>query len=78
MRRNPGAVDYLEDVVSLLEERCCHWALYAFREGMYDGYDLELGSDGLPWQYWQALEGGENLVIPRSDTPLFNVIKGRL
>jgi hypothetical protein len=78
MRRNPGAIDYLKDVVSRLEERRYHWAFYAFRENVWDGMDYELGTDGLPWEYWQAQERGENPVPSRSDTPLFDVIKSRL
>jgi hypothetical protein len=77
MRRNAGAIKYLEDVISLLEERHYHWAFYAFRED-WDGYDYELGTEGLPGTYWHVLEQGGNAILPRKDNPLFDVIKNRL
>jgi hypothetical protein len=77
MRRNPGAIHYLEDVISLLEERRYHWAFYAFRED-WDGYDYELGTGGLPWSYWQVFEQEGKAIPPRKDNPLFDVIKNRL
>jgi hypothetical protein len=78
MRRNPGAVNYLEDIISILEDKKYHWAFYAFREDGWDGYDYEIGTGALPWSYWQAQERGEIPIPPRKDNPLFNVIKRRL
>jgi hypothetical protein len=78
MRRNPGAVNYLEDIVSVLEEKKYHWAFYAYREDGWDGYDYEIGNGALPWSYWQAVERGEIPTPPRKDNPLFDVIKRRL
>jgi hypothetical protein len=78
MRRNPGAINYLEDIVSVLEDKKYHWAFYAFREDGWDGYDYEIGTGALPWSYWQAQERGEIPIPPRKDNPLFDVIKRRL
>jgi hypothetical protein len=78
MRRNPGAIQYLDDIVSFLEERQYHWAFYSYREDSWDGYDYELGDGGLPWSYWQAIERRETPILPRKDTELFDIIKKRL
>jgi hypothetical protein len=78
MRRNPGAEQYLSDMVSILEDKKYHWAFYAFREDGWDGYDYETGTKALPWAYWQARERGEFPPPPREDNPLFNVIRTRL
>jgi hypothetical protein len=78
VRRNPGADNYLNDIVSFLEERRYHWAFYSYREDSWDGMDYELGTDGLPWVYWQAIERGEHPEPPRRDNPLFSIIKNRL
>jgi hypothetical protein len=78
MRRNLGAVNYLEDIISILEDKKYHWAFYAYREDGWDGYDYEIGTGALPWTYWQALERGEIPSPQRKDNPLFDVIKQRL
>jgi hypothetical protein len=78
MRRNPGAVHYLEDMISILEDKKYHWAFYAFREDGWDGYDYEIGTRALPWSYWQARERGEFPPPPRENNPLFDIIKKRL
>jgi len=44
MRRNIGAEQYLDDIITLLENRKYHWAFYAYREDGWDGYDYELGA----------------------------------
>ena len=58
MRRNKGVKRYLEDILTLLEDRTYHWAFYSFREDGWDGYDYELGTQNLRWEYWQAIERG--------------------
>jgi len=74
-RRNIGCDQYLADVISVLNKREVHWAFYSFREDEWDGYDYEIGVGGLGWEYWKAKEEGLNLPLPRSDNPLFEVIK---
>jgi aryl-phospho-beta-D-glucosidase BglC (GH1 family) len=74
-RRNVGAVEYLTDVIATLNARKVHWAFYSFREDEWDGYDYEVGTDGLGWKYWQAKEAGEDPEVLRKDNPLFAVIK---
>jgi hypothetical protein len=78
MRRNEGAGQYLEDVITILEDRKYHWAFYSYREDEWDGYDYELGTKGLPWEYWKAKDRGEKPGVPRMDNPLFDIIKKRL
>ncbi len=74
-RRNPGAAAYLADVIGVLNERDLHWAFYSFREDGWDGYDYELGTEGLGAAYWQAKEAGRTPPLFRRDNPLFDVIK---
>jgi hypothetical protein len=74
MRRNKGAEKYLEDVIDLLENQKYHWAFYSFREDGWDGYDYELGTGALPWDYWQAKERGENPGLPRKNNSLFDAV----
>jgi len=75
MRKNDGAVEYLQDIIDFLNQNTFHWAFYSFREDEWDGYDYELGTGDLGWKYWQAKENGENPPLPRKDNDLFKVIK---
>lgn len=77
-RRSPGCAAYLEDVLQLVEGQGAHWAVYAWREDAYDGYDYELGDKALPWQYWQAQEQGKPYALPRGNTPQWQPIARRL
>ena len=77
MRRNEGATKYLEDILDFLNKNKFHWAFYSFREDEWDGYDYELGTEALGWDYWQAVERGENPPKPRKDNDLFDVIKSQ-
>ena len=74
-RRNQGCKEYLTDVIAVLNSHGLHWAFYSFREDEWDGYDYEIGSDGLGAAYWQAKEAGQNPQVPHRDNPLFSVIK---
>ena len=74
-RRNQGCDLYLADVISILNQHGVHWAFYSFREDEWDGYDYEIGVGGLGWKYWSAKEEGLNPTPPRTDNPLFDVIK---
>ena len=74
-RRNPGCGDYLADVVSVLNSQRWHWAFYAFREDGWDGMDYEIGTEPLPWAYWQAVDAGKTPEPPRRDNKLFDVIR---
>ncbi len=74
-RRNIGCQEYLSDVISILNSHCVHWAFYSFREDEWAGYDYEVGTVGLGWDYWKAKEAGQNPEVPRKDNALFNVIK---
>ena len=75
MRRNDGAIPYLQDIIEFLDRNNFHWAFYSFREDEWDGYDYELGTEGLGWKYWQAKERGENVQLPRKNNELFNIIR---
>jgi len=75
MRKNKGAEKYLQDIIDFLNLNEFHWAFYSFREDAWDGYDYELGTEGLGSKYWDAKEKGENPPLPRKDNELFEVIK---
>ncbi len=75
MRRNDGAVPYLQDIINFLNRNKFHWAFYSFREDEWDGYDYELGAEALGWKYWQAKEKGENVPLPRHNNALFDIIR---
>ncbi|WP_218044231.1 glycoside hydrolase family 5 protein [Kiloniella majae] len=78
MRRNKGCAQYLRDVIDVFDENETHWAFYSFREDEWDGYDYEVGTGGLPWDYWKAVDRGEKPEVPRSDTDIFLTIKSKL
>jgi hypothetical protein len=75
MRKNDGADTYLEDMVNFLNRNKFHWAFYSFREDEWDGYDYELGTEGLDREYWQAKERGENVLMPRRNNSLFEIFR---
>jgi hypothetical protein len=77
MRRWPDCARYLEDVLRALERDGVHWAFYSFREA-WDGMDYELGTEKLPWQYWQAREQGRPYELKRGPNELFEPILRRL
>jgi hypothetical protein len=77
MRRWPDCARYLEDVLSALDRDGVHWAFYSFREA-WDGMDYELGTEKLPWQYWQAQEQGRPYELQRGPNKLFEPILRRL
>ena len=77
MRRWPDCPQYLEDVLGALDAQHVHWAFYSFREA-WDGMDYELGSDKLPWQYWEAQEQGRPYELKRGPNKVFEPILRRL
>ncbi|MBK5000588.1 cellulase family glycosylhydrolase [Pseudomonas sp. S31] len=78
MRRLPGCRQYLEDVLTVLDQNALHWAFYSFREDNWEGMDYELGSAKVPWRYWQAIEQGAPDPVPRQATNMFEPIRKRL
>lgn len=70
-----GADKYLKDLIEIFNLNNWHWAFYSFREDSWDSMDYELGSDQLSWEYWEAIESGENLDKFRKSNPLFDIIK---
>lgn len=77
MRRWPDCPQYLDDVLTALEQDGVHWAFYSFREA-WDGMDYELGTEKLPWQYWEAVEQGKPYPLKRGPNKLFEPILERL
>lgn len=75
-RRVTGAVDFLDDLVSNLDEREMHWAFYSFRSRSWDGMDYELGTKKLDWKYWQGIEAGKKHedLVQRGKNPLWDVL----
>ncbi len=78
MRRLPGCRQYLEDVLTVLDEQRVHWAFYSFREDSWDGMDYELGQAKVPWRYWQAIDAGQPDPLARQATSAFEPIRRRL
>lgn len=73
-----GAEKYLKHLIEIFNQNNWHWAFYSFREDCWDSMDYELGSGKLSWEYWEAIENGEDLNRFRHDNPLFEVIKADL
>lgn len=78
IRKLPGCKNYLNDVLTVLDQKKYHWAFYSFREDNWDAMDYELGTAKVHWKYWDAMEKGEPDPIKRELTPLFDVIRMRL
>ncbi|EKT4466866.1 cellulase family glycosylhydrolase [Pseudomonas putida] len=78
MRQLAGCKQYLEDVLTVLDQNKLHWAFYSFREDNWDGMDYELGSAKVPWRYWQAIDKGEPDPLVRQATAEFEPIRQRL
>ena len=58
VRTNAGAIDYLRDVIDVLNAHGWHWAFYGFREDGWDAMDYELGTGKPGAKYWDAIEHG--------------------
>ncbi len=43
-----------------------------------DGMDYECGTGKLGWEYWKAVEAGQNPEFPRQANPLWEVLHSRL
>jgi Cellulase (glycosyl hydrolase family 5) len=73
-RTHPGADAWLRDVIRACERHRWHWAFYSFREDTWPAMDYELGPGPLPPGYWQAVEGGRVVELPRRANPLWDVV----
>lgn len=78
VRMLPGCKNYLEDVLTVIDQQKLHWAFYSFREDSWDAMDYELGTEKVHWKYWDAMEKGEPDPIKRKSSPLFEIIQKRL
>ena len=58
VRTNAGAIDYMRDVIDVLNAHGWHWAFYGFREDGWDAMDYELGTGKPGAKYWDAIERG--------------------
>jgi endoglucanase len=78
-RTNTGATQYLDDALSVFNDRGWHWAFYSYREDNWDGMDYELGTAKASAAYWQAIEAGR---MPGPDvyrgSSIFDVIQKHL
>jgi hypothetical protein len=78
-RTTSGLDMYFKDLIEIFQANRWHFAFYAFREDTWDGMDYELGSNKLPWRYWQAIEKGEQPKLKRSShNTVFKVITDSL
>ncbi|SDS17763.1 Cellulase (glycosyl hydrolase family 5) [Paenibacillaceae bacterium GAS479] len=71
-----GADQYMNDLISIFNEKGWHWSFYAYREDTWDGMDYEMGTKSPNWKYWEAIEKGE---LPErnpkdADNPIWNAI----
>jgi len=78
MRKNVGADTYLQDIIEFINRNNFQRTFYSFREDEWDGYDYELGTEGLGREYWQAKERGENVSLPRKNNSLFEYNQARI
>jgi len=79
-RFSKGIEKYFEDLIKIFNQESWHFAFYAFREDVWDSMDYELGTQKLPWSYWQT-EKSKRKIPPalRSEhSPAFQVIKNDL
>jgi hypothetical protein len=80
-RRVGGAATFLRDTIAMIDAAGHHWAFYAYRsDGSWGGMDYELGTGKLGWDYWQAVERGEDpeAFKHRHDNPLWAIIQDGL
>jgi hypothetical protein len=78
-RRVAGVLDYLTDLVAVLDERGWHRAFYAFRpDGAWTDLDYELGTDPVDPRIWDAEGRGEDVerYKRRHENPLWRVVVG--
>lgn len=79
-RKNKGCDLYMGDLLHILNEKKYHWAFYTFR-GDWDGFNYELGTKGLGWQYWKDVEAKKKPIVPykgRENNKLWMVIQNGL
>ncbi|MGU3372629.1 S-layer homology domain-containing protein [Bacillus mycoides] len=69
-RTVPGAPQYMQDLISIFNQKGWHKSFYAFREDTWTGMNYELGTDKIKWD-----EEGQP---KRQDNPLWDVIKNDL
>lgn len=74
-RTHPGAAAWLRDVVRACERHGWHWAFYSFREDTWPAMDYELGTGPLPRGYWDSVEAGRVVELPRRPNALWDVLR---
>ncbi|MEF8680967.1 UNVERIFIED_CONTAM: cellulase family glycosylhydrolase [Bacillus cereus] len=66
-RTVPGATQYMQDLISIFNQKGWHKSFYAFREDTWTGMNYELGTEKIKWD-----EEGKPM---RQDNSLWDVIK---
>lgn len=74
-RSSKGLERYFQDLISIFNEYNWHFAVYGFREDVWDGMDYELGNEKLSWKDWQAIEKGTMKKNYLPDNPIFKVLR---
>ncbi|WP_264375181.1 MULTISPECIES: glycoside hydrolase family 5 protein [unclassified Wolbachia] len=74
-RCSKGLENYFRDLTSIFNEYNWHFAVYGFREDVWDGMDYELGNEKLSWKDWQAIEKGTMKKNYLPDNPIFKVLR---
>ena len=66
-RTVPGATQYMQDLISIFNQKGWHKSFYAFREDTWTGMNYELGTGKIKWDE-------EGKPVPQ-DNSLWEVIK---
>lgn len=74
-RSSKGLERYFQDLISIFNKYNWHFAVYGFREDMWDGMDYELGREKLLWKDWQAIEEGTMKKNYLPNNPIFKVLR---
>ncbi|MFP3027691.1 MAG: glycoside hydrolase family 5 protein [Wolbachia sp.] len=74
-RCSKGLEHYFRDLTSIFNEYNWHFAVYGFREDIWDGMDYELGSKKLSWKDWQAIEEGRMKKNYLPNNSIFKILR---
>lgn len=80
-RRTKGVARYLGDLVHIFNAQQWHWALYSYREDVWQAMDYELGTEKVYWKYWDWQAAKElnlhydELYAKTADNPIWTIFK---
>lgn len=71
-RKVDGVENYLADLISIFNENNWHWSFYSYREDVWDSMDYELGTNKIPYKYW---EYSENKTLYKHYNEIYSAVK---